>query len=42
MVHVVWILGDLLHDLCGLGFEERCIEFFDGDFIQMRVAGKMM
>ena len=34
-VHVVRILFDLLHDLCGLGFEERRIEFFDGDLIQM-------
>ena len=34
-VHVVRILCDLLHDLVGLGFEERRIEFGDGDLIQM-------
>jgi hypothetical protein len=31
----VWILGDLLHHLFGLCFEERRIEFVDFDFIQM-------
>ena len=34
-VHVVRILFDLLHDLVGLGFKERRIEFFDCDLIQM-------
>jgi hypothetical protein len=42
IIHVVWILFDLLHDLCGLGFEERCVEFFDYDFIQMALYALML
>src|SRR5215510_14665484 len=35
MVHVLRILFDMIHHLFGLGFEERRIEFCDGDLIQM-------